>query len=47
MSTWLIAGVGLVYAAVALDQWLKGNAGMAITFGGYALSNIGLMMAVK
>lgn len=46
MSAWLIGAVGLVYLGVAIDLTLKGNWGMAIAFGGYAVSNVGLYMAV-
>lgn len=42
MSAWLIATVGFVYLAVAVEQYVKGNVPMAITFSGYAFSNIGL-----
>jgi hypothetical protein len=44
MSSWLIAAVGLVYAGVAVDQWLRGDHPMAIVYAGYAFSNIGLMV---
>ncbi len=47
MSSWLIALVGVVYAYIALEQYLKGNSAMAITFGGYAVSNIGLYLAAR
>lgn len=47
MSSWLIALVGFVYAYIAFEQYTKGNTAMAITFGGYALSNIGLYLAAK
>lgn len=42
MSTWLIIGVGLIYAFIAIEQLTKGNVAMAIVFGGYSLSNAGL-----
>jgi len=47
VSSWLIAVVGLLYASVAVEQVAKGHAGLAIVFGGYALSNIGLWMLTK
>jgi|GEM_PF-4625814 hypothetical protein len=47
MSAPLILGVGVVYLAVACDQWSKGSTGMAIAWAGYALANIGLAMAAK
>lgn len=42
MSAWLIAAVGFVYLAVAVENYAKGNTPMAITFAGYAFSNVGL-----
>ena len=47
MSSWLIAVVGLVYAYIGLEQYLKGNGAMAIVFLGYAFSNIGLYLSAK
>lgn len=44
MSKILIALIGLVYAAIAVEQYVKGNVGTAITFFGYAVGNIGLFM---
>lgn len=38
---------GLGYAAVAVEQGLKGNTGMAIAYSGYAFSNLGLAMWAK
>lgn len=47
MSACLIAAVGCVYAYIGLEQLLKGNIAMAITYGGYAFGNIGLWMLAK
>lgn len=47
MSTPLIAITGLIYLGVAVDQWLKGSPGMALTFAAYALANVGLIIAAK
>lgn len=47
MSVPLIAICGLIYLGVAIDQYVKGNTGMAITFGAYAVANLGLILAVK
>jgi hypothetical protein len=44
MSAWLIAVIGVVYAAVAVDLIIKGNTGLGIAFVGYAIGNIGLTM---
>lgn len=47
MNSYLIAAVGLVYLWVSVTQLVRRDYGMAIVFGGYAFSNIGLMMGVK
>jgi hypothetical protein len=48
MSSNLILFVGLIYLYVAIEQGIKGNLGMAIAFGGYAFSNVGLyLLAAK
>jgi hypothetical protein len=47
MSSPLILVVGLVYLAVAIDQWRKGDSGMAIAWLGYALANVGLAMSAR
>ncbi len=39
--------VGVIYAYVAVDQYLSGNSGMAIAYAGYSFSNIGLWMLAK
>ena len=47
MSAPLIAGVGLVYLWISIEQFAKGNPGMAICFGGYALANVGMWLMAK
>jgi hypothetical protein len=47
MSGWLIIIVGLLYAAVAIEQVWKGHLGMAIVYGGYAFSNVGLWLITR
>jgi hypothetical protein len=47
MSGWLIALTGCIYAYVALEQARSGNSGMAITYAGYAFSNVGLYLLAK
>jgi hypothetical protein len=42
MSGWLIALTGAIYAGVAIEQGLKGNMPMCLTYLGYAFANIGL-----
>lgn len=46
MGKGLVAFVGLIYVGVAIDQYFKGNIGTALTFLGYAFSNVGLFMVV-
>jgi len=43
----LIILVGVIYAYVAVDQYMSGNSGMAIAYAGYSFSNIGLWMLAK
>ena len=47
MSNWLIVVVGLLYAAVAIEQAVKGHGGLAIVYAGYAFSNVGLWMVTR
>jgi hypothetical protein len=48
MSAWLIIVTGLIYAYIAVEQGFKGNPYMAVVYGGYAFSNIGLyLLAAK
>jgi hypothetical protein len=47
MSAWLIAGIGLVYFYIGCDLLFKGNTGLAISFFGYALGNVGLYIVAK
>ena len=42
MSGWLIALTGLIYAGVEVEQGLKGNTPMCLTYLGYAFANVGL-----
>jgi hypothetical protein len=44
---WLIIVVGFVYAAIGVEQFLKGSVGNAIVYTGYAFSNAGLFMLAK
>lgn len=44
MNVWLIAFIGLVYTAVSVKFFLEGQYGMGISFLGYALGNVGLVM---
>ena len=47
MSAWLIAIIGVVYLAVAVDLLVKGQMGLGIAFLGYALGNVGLFIQTK
>ena len=47
MSSWLIVVVGLLYAAVAVEQVVKGHFGLAIVYSGYAFSNVGLWLITR
>jgi hypothetical protein len=42
MSSTLILCVGFVYLMVGIDQFRKGDPGMALAWLGYALANVGL-----
>lgn len=45
MSGPLIAFVGAIYLWVAGSYIANGNIGMAVVFGGYAISNVGFIIA--
>lgn len=47
MSGHLIIITGLIYAYVAIEQWWRGNFGMAAAYAGYAFSNAGLWMMAR
>jgi hypothetical protein len=47
MSAGLIALVGFIYFAIAVEQMVKDNLPMAIVFAGYGFSNIGLFILAK
>jgi len=47
MSAWLIAFIGVVYFYIGCELLFKGNVGMAISFFGYSLGNVGLYMVTK
>ena len=42
MAWWLILFVMCIYATIAVMEFTNGNIPMAITFAGYAFSNVGL-----
>ena len=47
MSAWLIAAIGVVYFFIGCDLLRKGNIGLAISFFGYSLGNVGLYIVSK
>jgi hypothetical protein len=48
MSAGLIALVGVIYAYVGVEQFLKGNLGIAICYIAYAVAQVGwYILAVK
>lgn len=47
MSSTLIALIGVGYAVIAADQFLRGNPWMGVVFFGYATGNVGLWMLAK
>ena len=47
MSSWLIAIIGVVYFLIGVDLLLKGQTGLAISFFGYSLGNVGLYMVAS
>ena len=47
MSAWLIAFIGIVYFLIGSDLLLKGQIGLAISFYGYSLGNVGLYIVTK
>ena len=47
MSTAGMIVIGLIYAASAIDQFIKGELGMAIAFAGWSLGQLGMAWAVK
>jgi hypothetical protein len=47
VSSFLIIVVCIIYVYVSVEQLCNGNIPMSIAYGAYALSNIGLLMAIK
>jgi len=44
MSSWLILAIAVVYLVVAVDFLIQGQAGLAVTFVGFCLGNLGLYL---
>jgi hypothetical protein len=47
LSSWLIIVTGVIYGYIAAEQAFKGNMPMAVVYGGYSVSNFGLVFLVK
>jgi hypothetical protein len=47
ISHYIVSLVGIGYFVVGVQQYLKGNAGTAIMWVGYAFSQIGLFMQLE
>lgn len=47
MSQSLVILTGLIYLYCAVEQWMKGQAGTAIMFAGYAAANVGVYLQAK
>lgn len=47
MSGWLIVLTGVIYAAVSLEQFWKGEPGMGIVYAGYTIANCGIWLVMK
>jgi hypothetical protein len=47
MSSWLIIVTGLIYLYISIEQAFKGNTALFITYGAYALANVGLYMMAE
>jgi len=47
MSSWLIIVTGLIYAYIGIEQGVKGNIPMAITYLSYSTANVGLYFMAR
>jgi hypothetical protein len=47
MSHTLIAAIGVAYVWIAVEQWLKGDIGVAIMFAGYSAAQWGVWLQAK
>lgn len=39
--------IGIIYAVSAVDQFIKGNVGMAVAFAGWSLGQMGMAWALR
>ena len=47
MSSWLIIVTGLIYAYIGIEQGVKGNIPMGITYLSYSTANVGLYFMAR
>jgi hypothetical protein len=47
VSSWLIIVTGLIYLYIGIEQVIKGNIPMGITYISYSTANIGLYWMAK
>lgn len=47
MSGNLIVLTGLIYLYIAIEQFIKSNLGMSMTYMGYAFANVGLFILAQ
>jgi len=47
MSSNLIIVTGLIYAYICIEQFAKGNTGLAYMYAGYAFANYGAYLMAK
>ncbi len=47
MSGWMLLGIGLLYAAAAIDSIMHGKIGIGVAFSCYAISNYGMYLALR
>jgi hypothetical protein len=47
MSAGLIAFVGLIYAGIAVNEFVNGRVPMSVVYAGYALANVGLFQLAR
>jgi len=46
MNAWLIGSIAVVYSVVAAKFFVDGRIGLGVSFIGYAVGNIGLVLEV-
>jgi len=47
MSFWLLLAVTVAYAWIAAESLIRGKVTFGITFAGYALANLGFLIAMR